>query len=166
MTDYILSLTFDVRQVTQTLQHVFCLAGSGDPCSVVPSGPLAGSFNFQPGDTICPQVTAFVENSDIVGMEVSDFTLVSIGASLDMPLSMFDANNAVNFLDDKGWKPFDPQVGRPALGQKASKAQSVTTEKGQWNFSGYLSVLLKTANGKAVPRLYFFDPEGSTGPIL
>ena len=55
MTQYTLRLSFDLRQVTQSLGHEFLLPNNED-YPVENSGPLASTFNFQQGDEICVEV--------------------------------------------------------------------------------------------------------------
>lgn len=91
MTDYILSLTFDLRQITQALQYEFC-AMNGAICKKLEGGPLAGSFNFQEGDTIELQVTALSalredKNNPLSNIletiAVNDCTLLSIAGRMN-----------------------------------------------------------------------------------
>lgn len=178
MTDYILSLTFDLRQITQALQYEFC-THEGEVCKMLEAGPLAGSFNFQTGDTIQLQVTAIgAMNEDennppsniLENISVNDCTLLSLAARMDEPLSMFDVGNAAICQASDKWtkaeeftQPGDSQKNIKRYRQQIENPLKVVTEKGQWQLSGYLSIQLYTLEGPPLSRLYFFDPESSTG---
>jgi len=160
------------------LQYQFCTL-DGKVCSKLEMGSLAGSFNFQDGDEISVQVTAIsalnVDKNNpasniLTSIEVQDCTLLSLAARMDEPLSMFDENNAAIYIKGKKWDPFleAPQSGDNGkniqrLQQSSKKPLSVVTKKGQWQLSGYLSITMKTQADDSLSRLYFFDPESSTG---
>lgn len=175
MTDYVLALTFDLRQVTQALQYQFCTRDDGVVCEKLETGTLAGSFNFNEGDTLELQVTGLSalvgEDGDVLkNISVNDCTLLSIAAQMDMPLSMFDPENASIYKKGKKWYPAAPAVHEDDKVNNIKRLRQVTKQpldivaaKGQWEISGYLSIQLTTAGGDSFSRLYFFDPEGSTG---
>jgi len=176
MTDYILQLSYDLRQVTQSLKYQFCTP-QGDICSMLEAGPLASSYNFQAGDRISIQVMALsAMNEDknnppshiLKSVHVSDCALLSIGSRLNAALSMFDENTASQHVTNWTLPKEIPQPGdadenlkRLCWGTKSPL--KVVSEKGQWQLSGYLSVAMNTADGNQVSRLYYFDPESSTG---
>ena len=116
---------------------------------------------------------------------VIDCTLVSVGTlgHLETPhLSLFDEHNAVTNITEWGFlhqeletlpgsgkgKPSDKTGSKPDGSTKAASMSSldvltVTAKNGQWAIAGYLSVHIKTQSGDGLPRLFYFDPEGSAG---
>ena len=176
MTQYTLKLSFDLRQVTQSLAYEFVLKDNST-LALEGAGPLAGTFNFQEGDEICVQVVATSAakpgkgetGKDILeGFEVTNCTFVSIPARMTEPLSLFNEDNGcamtgefdsienISTLEDE-------QNNILRLSRICPDLLPVVTKNGQWKISGYLSVGLTPQNGKAHSQLYFFDPEGSTG---
>lgn len=166
MTSFRLALEFDVNQVTRSLQYRF-ITQHGTPEEQV--GPLAGTYHFEKGDEMSVSVTATAKKSDNVTFEVSDCTLVSIGTA-DLGkffLSPFSETNAITNVPD--WPvpepittPADADAGRVRLFTASKTILPVTSPEGQWKISGYLSVNI-TIDGKVYNRLFFFDPEGTSG---
>lgn len=166
---YILELSFDAVQVTETLQYrIFTEAG--ERCDELGHGPLAGTFNFQKNDQINIQIVGSAESKPGRGgvpefdYEIVDCTLVSIKPPGDQDLSFFDPANACTAIS--GWKTakpvVDPENSRITKKNTTKKPLQVTAEKGQWKISGYLSVIVNL-NGQSMNKLYYFDPEGSVG---
>ena len=176
MTEYTLKLSFDLRQVTQTLAYEFVQKDNSN-YPVEKDGALAGTFNFQQGDKICVEVMATsAANPDEPGTRpkdvlkdftVTNCTFVSIPAHMVEHLSLFDTANACSIVDE--WEPIKPpQTSEDGKNLRRLCKRSITpltvvTKNGQWKISGYLSVELTTINGNTRARLYFFDPEGSAG---
>lgn len=183
MTQYTLKLSFDLRQVTQSLAYAFLKINQETPNEntdypMEGGGPLAGTFNFQKGDDIFVEVVATsalyadapkTTSKDILqSFTVTNCTFVSIPARMTEVLSFFEANSACQTLDKpQEWEPLKPREDQANnllhLSCKTTAPLPVTTPNGQWQISGYLSVELTSADGTTRPQLYFFDPEGSTG---
>lgn len=175
MTTYTLQLNFDIRQVTRALNYKI-LGPNDDKCEKLDTGPLAGTFNFQAGDELAIEVIGASPNDDsdakpdmiLDSMSVTDCTLISIPANMREALSLFDPQDATSYLAK--WSEAEnttPSAG-PAkdtkyLRCKSNKTLSIVSKEGQWKVSGYLSIVLMTADGKSFPQLYFFDPESSSG---
>lgn len=167
--NYTLELCFAAEQITESLQ--FCFYDAKDnPCTELPHGPLASTFNFQEGDTITVKVMGSAQGkSKEVGMPnfkmaINNCTLVSIPPTSVSDLSMFDPQNAVTKIGKWG-KPDieeDEESLTVSITTQSRKPLEVTANTGQWKISGYLSVT-ETLNGKTANKLYYFDPEGSTG---
>jgi len=177
---YTLKLSFDIRQVTQSLTYEFLLGENinGSDSNNYPmeaGGPLAGTFNFQQNDEIFVEIIATApEGESMQDFAVKNCTFVSIPARMTEYLSLFDQTSACATVD--GWqsaKPIPPTPEDKAKNSQrfsimSAKALSVVTQNGQWQISGYLSVQLPPAKGipsfnGARHQLYFFDPEGSAG---
>jgi len=175
LTQYILKLSFDLRQVTQSLAYEFALKDNSN-YPMEGGGTLAGTFNFQQGDEIFVEVIASSAQhpgapgttpKDVLkDFIVTNCTFVSIPARMTESLSLFDATNACSTVNQ--WKPVKPpqeddQRNFQQLCKRSTTPLPVATKHGQWQISGYLSVELTTAAGKTHAQLYFFDPEGSSG---
>ncbi len=101
-------------------------------------------------------------------MSVTDCTLISIPANMREPLSLFDPEDSTSYLAK--WSdsheiapPTPPAKDTKYLQCESKKTLNVVSKEGQWKVSGYLSIVLTTADGKSFPQLYFFDPESSSG---
>ena len=177
MTQYTLKLSFDLRQVTQSLAYEFVL-GNNATYPMEGGGPLAGTFNFQQGDEIFVEVMATsAAHPDGPGkgpkdilkdFTVTNCTFVSIPAHMTELLSLFDATSACSTVDEWGpienaTTPEDKQKNTLRLYTRSLKALPVVTKNGQWQISGYLSTQLTSMSGDKRAQLYFFDPESSTG---
>lgn len=166
---YILRLSFDANQITQTLQYKF-FTESGLPCDEETSGPLAGTFNFQDGDELQVQVVASAEADKDTGripelqVNITNCTFVSIKPPVKQDLSLFDPYNACTTISE--WSlpetVIDPSAKSVSVTTTALKNLIVTAKTGQWKISGYLSVITGE-DSKEQKKLYFFDPEGSAG---
>ena len=177
MTDYILNLTYDIRQITQSLVFEFC-QHDGSISRPVEAGALAGSFNFQAGDTIKPQVTVLSaahadKNNSLANildeLTINECMMLSIGARMVDALSMFDearASQTVAKWDEQVDVTTPEDMGKniKRLQQAAQEPFKVVSKNGQWKVSGYLSVTMVNMAAESLSRLYYFDPEGSTGP--
>lgn len=177
MAQYTLKLSFDLRQVTQSLAYEFVHGRSGgDGYPMEDAGPLAGTFNFQPEDEIFVEVIAASAARPIDGAEPQDIlesfkvnncTFVSVPARMTEHLSLFDTGSACATIgDERGWEKL--VVGNlgdnvQQMSTTSIEALTVLTKNGQWQISGYLSVELTASNGDTRAQLYFFDPEGSAG---
>lgn len=168
---YIMRLSFDIGQITQSLQYNF-FTKDDDPYTEETSGALSGTFNFIEGDELEVQVVAKAESkknsSDLSDLQVNitNCTIVSIERTGKQDLSLFDAYNACTTisewsLPDKGTKESGGIV-QATVTTTALKNLVVTAKNGQWKISGYLSVLIGE-DSKEQKKLYFFDPEGSAG---
>jgi len=163
MTLYTLALQFDVNQGTQSLQYHF-----SNP--EVTDGALAGTFNFngpdnpKNDDTLQVSLKVTGNAADSPSVSVEDCTIVSVnngklGPSFLSPFSKKKAVSKVKILS------FEEKVGpdgRVELFGLANKTLPVVADEGQWQISGYLSVVIKL-NGKPYNRIFTFDPEGSAG---
>jgi len=162
MTDYTLELEFDVNQITRSLQYKFT-SPQGSPD--IPQGALAGTRHFSVGDTLSLKLTATGNSSDDIGVSVTDCTLISIGTSSigKFDLSPFSKESAVSKVDH--WGPASTSKegkNRLKVTIQSDTALPILAENGQWKISGYLSAGIRIA-GKNYNRLFYFDPEGSTG---
>lgn len=166
MTQYILKLSFDFHQITQTLAHEFLLVEDPNFAGQRPyipekDGPLAGTFNFRKNDEIYIEVVTNTHDFD-----VSNCTLVSVPARMTEFISMFDHKSACSTVMD--WGMVQPSSYGSQFSRRSQTPLVVVTQNGQWQISGFLSVDLPA--GGATPsedgrrhQLYYFDPEGSTG---
>lgn len=180
MAQYTLKLSFDVRQVTQSLAYEV-IRQNNSKYPMEDEGPLAGTFNFEPEDEIIVEViaTAPAGNNNKQAMlddfSVSNCTLVSIPAHMQEFLSLFDETSACAAMSEN-WgnvtaipaTAADEKKNSRRYSITNSKALSVVTKNGQWQISGYLSVQLPPLGDVPVLKgkrnqLYFFDPEGSVG---
>ena len=131
----------------------------------MPQGALAGTYHFNAGDTLGLKITATGNSSDDIGVSVTDCTIISVGTSSvgKYDLSPFSRESAASKVDR--WAP--PTASKSAPDRMKVIVESdmilpVSAKNGQWKISGYLSVGLRIA-GESYNRLFFFDPEGSTG---
>jgi hypothetical protein len=162
MTDYTLEIEFDVNQVTRSLQYKFT-SPEGSP--EIPEGALAGTYHFSAGDTLGFKLTATGKATDEIGVSVTDCSIISIGTSSvgKFDLSPFSKESAASKVDH--WGPpsiSETEPDRMKVIIKADMTLPIVAENGQWKISGYLSAGLRIA-GKTYNRLFYFDPEGSTG---
>lgn len=175
MAQYTLQLSFDLRQVTQSLAYKFVRGKSDYP--IISEGPLAGTFNFQENDEIFVKVIATsaasldqsgVKPEDILKyFVVTNCTFVSVPARMTEKLSLFDPESACSTIaDPKAWGEIVTEdIGNNTLelSRRTLEPWTVSTKNGQWKTSGYLSVLLTPEETEPFPELYFFDPESSSG---
>lgn len=188
--EYTLHLQFDVAQATKSLQYKFTAPDGSSPYKTM--GGLAGTANFQQGDTVRVSVTAtgldtknvpVTDNPKQPKMHFAyppDFSVINcslvstgtLGHEETPDLSLFDEHNAITAIQDWGFLeqetenvPSDDDVAGVTLAAKINSLDTllVTAKNGQWAISGYLSVLVKTDTGEGWPRLFYFDPEGSSG---
>lgn len=175
---YTLKLSFDLRQVTQSLAYEFVQKGNSN-YPMEGDGPLAGTFNFQQGDEIFVEVVVAAPNTIEPDIFMSDFavtdcTLVSIPARMTEYLSLFHKRSACAVVN--GWgkvqpiplTPEDERNHTRRFSTVSAEALPVSTKNGQWQISGYLSVQLPPGDNTPLVdgtrhQLYFFDPEGSSG---
>ena len=177
MAQYTLKLSFDLRQITQSLAYEFVQSGK-DNYPLLTEGPLAGTFNFQKGDQIFVEVIATSAASSgtpknvLEDMAVKNCAFISIPARMTEDLSLFDPDSACTIIE--GNSPQTPQQWGPIakeflpddnvqLSTRSLKPLSIMTKNGQWKISGYLSVSLTPNGAPKYSQLYFFDPEGSSG---
>lgn len=164
---YILELSFDVNQITQSLHYRF-ISPEGKKCEQVDMGPLAGTFRFKRGDEIMVRVNAKVETKDkktkntSLDLNITNCTIVSIEAPNGKDLSLFDPYNACTVISE--WSlpktKTDTKTHVKTITTTALRSLVVSATEGQWKLSGYLSVLIgQDENQKA--NLYYFDPESS-----
>ncbi len=168
---YHLDLMFDVDQVTKAL-HYHIDGPKGTPFQR--EGRLAGTFHFNAGDEIFVTVKATAQKKDKAQFTVTDLTLASIptlsaSSSPKNFLSLFDQHRASIRVADWGIpeRGEDDDDVRTEITVKALHPLVVCAPNGQWEISGYLSVLIEKRGQdgapQQIPRLFYFDPEGSTG---
>jgi len=163
MTIYTLELEFDINQITRSLQYEF-----SNP--EVKNGILAGTFNFNEAgdpenDILEATLTVTGAAAGNPSVTVTDCTLVSASnGKLGMTyLSPFSQSSAVSKFDN--WpklKTVEAPAGRVKLVGKPGTSLPVMAPTGQWEISGYLSVIINW-NGKNYNRVFTFDPESTTG---
>lgn len=165
-TTYVLDLAFDADQVTRSLQYEFS-SPLGSPMKR--EGRLAGTCHFNAGDKLNIVLTATSNKSDKIEIVVTDLTLVSIctlrpGA---YDLSLFDPYNAATRVTEWDTPVYTSKKKRSKAVTKSLQSLYVTATNGQWEIAGYLSVMIRKTDKKGkvhtIPRLYYFDPEGSSG---
>lgn len=161
MNKYILRLSFDPKQITQSLGYEFLNVDGQQPYPMEAKGSLAGTFNFQENDQIFVEVV-----TSIADFSVTNCTLVSVPARMTEFISMFDHTSACSTVEN--WNPVQESSDGSQFLIGSNEPLTVVTKDGQWQISGYLSVQLPA--GGATPsedgirhQLYYFDPEGSTG---
>ena len=167
--NFVLKLCFAAEQVTESLQFYF-YEDSGVPCEQVADGPLASTFNFQGGDKITIKVMASAGGNPNqleppeYNMRINNCSLVSIPEIGVEDISMFNPKNAITDVSE--WNLSEPvknkDNGTTTIEAVSHETLTVTAENGQWKISGYLSIS-QILNGKKSNKLYYFDPEGSTG---
>ncbi len=162
---FALELMFDVSQVTKALNYKF----SGENGSIFQeSGLCAGCFHFGDGGILEITVTGIGRVTDDFSYKINNLTIASLPTS-PIPakhLSPFDKKRACVSVDK--WGPFKhTDKDLTMISTRAAFPLKIAKSNGQWEISGYLSVTIKRRNkkGKMVKetRLFFFDPEGTTG---
>lgn len=163
MTLYTLALEFDINQGTRSLQYSFSN-------KEIETGVLAGTFNFNPSGgpndgVLEATLTATGNASDNPSVTVVDCTLVAVsnGKLGRTFLSPFSRSNAVSKFTD--WPELDAisaPPGRVKLFAGSGTRLPVIAPSGQWEISGYLSVIIEI-DGTSYNRVFTFDPEGSAG---
>ena len=168
--NYTLELCFAAEQITESLQ--FCFYNEDHKrCEQVAHGPLASRFNFQKGDRITVKVMGSAQTKPgktrmpEFEMHINNCSLVSIPELGTDDISMFDSESAITNIGED-WiqsEPVeDPENERVSIITTSETPLNVVTKEGQWKISGYLSVT-QTYNGKRTNKLYYFDPESSSG---
>lgn len=179
MAQYTLKLSFDIRQVTQSLAYEFVVGNDNQhdkntPHPMIEGGPLAGTFNFQEDDELFVEVIATApDDENMLDFAVTNCTFVSIPATMTESLSLFDPVNACHIVPYwEGTKPYPPtpkdvEEKSKRLSIMSAQPLPIKSANGQWQTSGYLSVQLPpnahTPPGEKRYQLYFFDPESSVG---
>ncbi len=165
---YTLDLMFDVDQVTKALHYHFN-GPKGSPFHG--QGRLAGTFNFDVGDEVHVRVIATAAKKDLdkVQFAITDLTLASIPTLQPEKyyLSLFDRHRACVQVRDWGIPKRAKKENNTLITIKALHPLRVYAPNGQWELSGYLSVLIerpdKHGKLKKFSRLFYFDPESSSG---
>lgn len=175
---YTLTLGFDLQQVSTALQ--FEIRKDGLP-TLQMVGPAAGAYKLSKGDQVVIEIIASFDpqTTSAEAISVQDLILVSMPANgaHQADLSPFVPTSAGLFL--QGWisqddgkvdgplrPPPSPNTAfiRFVLGQQGASGLIpapllVTASEGQWQVSGYLSVLVgETAASTPFSRVYGFDP--------
>lgn len=169
MTQYVLQLSFDVDQVTESLRYTF-FDPLDDKVEELEAGPLAGTFNFKAGDEVIVRVIAKKQAKNKAELEmplsvnITNCTIVSIKPPSEQDLSLFDRFNACTTISEWSLPQENPIEGKleKSVTTEALAPLVVTAKSGQWKISGYLSTLIEKG-GKSIPLLYYFDPESSAG---
>ena len=156
---YTLELSFDVNQLTQSLQHnLYRNYNSKKPelCPMVTTGAVEIE--------LVVKATAEGKQKPKLELNVTNCTLVFIQPAVDQPLSLFDQHNACMPISEWSLPQDVPSAQKNQTCVKVSTLGylPVTAEMGLWKISGYLSVLFRVS-GNSVSRLYYFDPESSAG---
>lgn len=165
-TTYTLALEFDADQITRSLQYEFSSA-LGSP--LLREGRLAGTCHFEAGDKLNIILTATAKKADSMEIVVTDLTLVSVCTLRpgEYDLSLFDPYNATTRVTEWDTPTYKTKKKRTKAVTKSLQPLYVTAVNGQWEIAGYLSVMIRKTDKKGkistIPRLYYFDPEGSSG---
>jgi hypothetical protein len=163
-----LKLHFDADQVTKALRFEFIAEHGSLFCK---DGPLAGTYNFPKKAQIKINVTGGAKINDKMRFTITDLTLVSVSTMLpgESPLSMFDEYRACTTIADWSLPQVveDKKTKRSETTLISGDTLNLTATNGQWEMSGYLSVLIeKTGSDGKInthARLFHFDPEGTMG---
>lgn len=162
----ILSLSFDVEQVTSALHYQF---RCNEKSIYKSSGACAGTYHFMHDSEMEIEVTGSAAAADQMKYIIRDLTLVSVStlSAGRGPLSMFADDCACFQIRD--WSPQMQQDNseRTFSTTRSKIMLKMPKKNGQWTISGYLSVVIEKndASGKrsSEPRLFMFDPEGTMG---
>lgn len=161
-----LELRFDADQVTNALNYKF----TGPKGSIFQEdGRCAGTFYFPNKAEVSVNVIGTAKTSDKMRFLITDLTLVSVPRfrPYDSILSPFDASSACNRIGDWNLAAITKSKGLTNIPVSSRKRLKVVKGSGQWEMSGYLSVLIETIGSDGVldtrSRLFQFDPESTAG---
>lgn len=174
---YTLTLAFDLDQISTALQ--FQISKNGLP-ALQTTGAAAGAYKMSKGDQVVVEIIATFDpqTTSADSISIQDLIVVSMPANgvHQTDLSPFVATSAGLFLqnwveqdDDNAGGPLRPPpssrgfvrfaLNAPMTPDVVPASLLVTADKGQWQVSGYLSVLVKGLAGVApFSRVYGFDP--------
>lgn len=161
-----MKLRFDAEQVTNSLNYEF-LDSNG---SIFQNdGRCAGTFYFPDNAIVDVEVFGTAKTEHQMRFSVSDLTIVCVPRFRphDSILSPFDKDSACVRVGE--WElPKAKQKGDlTRLKMKSRQKLWVVEGNGQWEVSGYLSVLIERIHSdgktKTHSRLFRFDPEGTMG---
>lgn len=159
---YKLKLTFDARQMTVSLQNVILLDGVS---SMNTSGAFAGSYTFDPGDTLDIEVVALTHGESVVSLK--DLTLVCVpaGSARQPFLSPYDTESAGYVIREWNEGTATEVDGNPAIVFTSKAPLSIIAPYGEWEMMGYLSVLFPRADriDAQFCRVFDFDPSVVVG---
>ncbi|WP_341713054.1 hypothetical protein [Erythrobacter sp.] len=157
-----LELQVDADQVTKSLGYRFLDAGGASIYR--DRGRCAGTYHFDKGDRIVTRVVVSAKAGETVEVAVTDLSLVSVSTLLPgkHDLSLFDAMSACQSIGQWGVPERHRKGDETLIVFTSSDVLTVASENGQWQMSGYLSLVVETAAGKT-PRLFYFDPESTSG---
>ncbi len=161
-----LELQFDADQVTNSLNYRFF---NSEGSIFQEHGRCAGTFVFPQKTSMDVRVIGTAQTKDEMRFAISDLTIVCVPRfrPYDTILSPFDKDSACNRIGD--WElPKPKEVGDlTRIKMKSRQKLWIGEGSGQWEMSGYLSVLIEKRNAdrelKTHPRLFRFDPEGTMG---
>jgi len=161
-----LELRFDVDQVTKALNYRF---RDKDKKSIFrEDGKCAGTFHFPIGGELEVAVIVDSLTEEEAQVCVMDFTLASVSTlpPATSDLSMFDIHSACSTVDHWGIPERQEKKKKTTIIISSRDRLPIVSDNGQWQISGYLSVLIeRKRDGKKqkTSRVFFFDPEGTTG---
>ena len=172
-----LNLTFDIDQITKSLQYEFkseLMDGShkSEDSPLQSIGTLAGTCLFNKGDDLSIEIKAIrtllpmskpSKSSPRLTLKVKDFTILcvsTLGPDRWCDLSLFSKRKASKRVKD--WDTSENPSDNEAYIRTLAPLP-ITAEDGQWQMSGYLSIQIKNGDKKSVTRLFYFDPESSAG---
>lgn len=162
----ILELHFDADQVTKALYYNF----TGPEGSILrKNGRCAGTFHFPAKAEVEIKVVGTAKTADNMRFTITDLTLVSVSSMRvgHSPLSMFDENRACTQIADWSLPKVKEKKGISKTTMLSGDILKLMADNGQWEMSGYLSVLVEKNDVDGKPkvqaRLFHFDPEGTVG---
>lgn len=161
-----LELRFNADQVTNALNYKF----TGPDGSIFQEdGRCAGTFYFPAKAKVAVTVIGSAKTKDKMRFLITDLTLVSVPRfrPYDSILSPFDASSACNRVRE--WDLADVTIANGLTNVSVGSRETLRVVKGsgQWEMSGYLSVLIETLDDSGIARtrsrLFRFDPESTAG---
>lgn len=162
-----LTLMVDVTQVTKAMRYR--LNDDKGRSIFVDKGRCANTFHFPKGSELEFELVVTANASLDPTISVMDMTLTSIST---LPpgrcgLSMFDPLSACQNIGE--WSVSNQHRANDEITLTLTSGQklAIVDENGQWQVSGFLSLLIKSSaeseGTKEHARLFHFDPESTTG---
>lgn len=163
---YVLTLAFDVDQVTRALQYSI-ENEEGSPYRA--EGRCAGTLQLDEGTELILNVQGYSRKKDAANFVITDCVLAFIPTLPvgTVELSMFDQHRATTHISEWGLPHKAKEEDKNVIATiPALHPLTVIAKNGQWEMSGYLSVLIEKQNKgetQTQSRLFYFDPEMTSG---